>query len=173
MRVTPAKATPEIGNQTEHIIGQLLAALKEWKQTPKPLALQQEFFDRVKKGNSNFIVNVGLIYSKRRSYGWQVKTESFSDIIKGPCRCWCNFSAEWCGPCKMMPPILKEVKDKLGDSVTILKMDIDRNPAVASAYQIQSVPTLIVFRDGQVSTATERRVTRADQLKSVLEGILH
>ena len=72
----------------------------------------------------------------------------------------------------MMPPILKELKDKMGDSVTILKMDIDRNPAVASAYQIQSVPTLIVFRDGQVKWR-QSGVTRADQLKSVLEGILH
>ena len=71
----------------------------------------------------------------------------------------------------MMPPILKEVKDKMGESVTILKMDIDRNPGVASAYGIQSVPTLIVFRDGQVKWR-QSGVTRADQLKNVLDGIL-
>jgi thioredoxin 1 len=100
------------------------------------------------------------------------ENKSFSDIIKGNKPVLVDFSAEWCGPCKMMPPILKEVKDKMGDSVTILKMDIDRNPAVASAYQIQSVPTLIVFRDGQVKWR-QSGVTRADQLKSVLEGILH
>jgi thioredoxin 1 len=70
-----------------------------------------------------------------------------------------------------MPPILKEVKEKVGDSVTILKMDIDRNPAIASAYQIQSVPTLIVFRDGQIKWR-QSGVLRADQIKQVLDGIL-
>ena len=112
----------------------------------------------------SFIINVDLMATS--------ENKSFSDIIKGSKPVLVDFSAEWCGPCKMMPPILKELKDKMGDTVTILKMDIDRNPAVASAYQIQSVPTLIVFRDGQVKWR-QSGVTRADQLKSVLEGILH
>jgi thioredoxin 1 len=97
--------------------------------------------------------------------------QSFGEIIKGNKPVLVDFSAEWCGPCKMMPPILKEVKDKMGETVTILKMDIDRNPAVASAYGIQSVPTLIVFRDGQIKWR-QSGVTRADQLKYVLDGIL-
>ena len=97
--------------------------------------------------------------------------KSFADIIQGNKPVLVDFSAEWCGPCKMMPPILKEVKDKMGERVTILKMDIDRNPAVASAYQILSVPTLIVFRDGQVRWR-QSGVTRADQLESVLESVL-
>jgi thioredoxin 1 len=97
--------------------------------------------------------------------------KSFSDIIQGSKPVLVDFSAEWCGPCKMMPPILKEVKDKLGDKVTILKMDIDRNPAVATAYQILSVPTLIVFRDGQIRWR-QSGVIRAEQLRSVLEGVL-
>lgn len=94
--------------------------------------------------------------------------KSFSEIIKGTTPVLVDFSAEWCGPCKMMPPILKELKEKLGERVTILKMDIDRNPAMASAYQIQSVPTLIVFREGQVRWR-QSGVMRADQLKAVLE----
>jgi len=71
----------------------------------------------------------------------------------------------------MMPPILKEVKDKMGDQVTILKLDIDRNPTVAAAYGIQSVPTLIVFRDGQIKWR-QSGVLRADQIKQVLDGVL-
>ena len=97
--------------------------------------------------------------------------QSFGEIIKGNKPVLVDFSAEWCGPCKMMPPILKDLKDKMGETVTILKMDIDRNPAVASAYGIQSVPTLIVFRDGEIKWR-QSGVTRADQLKYVLDGIL-
>ena len=96
---------------------------------------------------------------------------SFSDIIGGSKPVLVDFSAEWCGPCKMMPPILKEVKEKLGERVTILKMDVDRNPAIATAYQIQSVPTLIVFQAGEVKWR-QSGVMRADQLKAVLESVL-
>ena len=96
---------------------------------------------------------------------------SFREIIQGNRPVLVDFSAEWCGPCKMMPPILKEVKDKMGERITILKLDIDRNPAVASAYGIQSVPTLIVFRDGEIKWR-QSGVIRADQLKYVLDGLL-
>jgi thioredoxin 1 len=97
--------------------------------------------------------------------------QSFGDIIQGNTPVLVDFSAEWCGPCKMMPPILKDLKDKMGETVTILKLDIDRNPAVASAYGIQSVPTLIVFRNGEIKWR-QSGVTRADQLKHILDGIL-
>src|ERR1700734_2460195 len=111
----------------------------------------------------NFALNPGRMATTEK--------QSFGEIIQGSKPVLVDFSAEWCGPCKMMPPILKEVKDKMGERVTILKMDIDRNPAVASAYQIQSVPTLIVFRDGQIKWR-QSGVTRADQLKAVLESVL-
>jgi thioredoxin 1 len=96
---------------------------------------------------------------------------SFGELINGHKPVLVDFSAEWCGPCRMMPPILKELKDKMGDSVTILKLDIDRNPTVAATYGIQSVPTLVVFRDGQIQWRVSG-VTRADQIKQVLDRIL-
>ena len=99
------------------------------------------------------------------------KRQSFGELIQGDKPVLVDFSAEWCGPCKMMPPILKELKEKMGDTVTILKLDIDRNPAVASAYGIQSVPTLVVFRHGQIKWR-QSGVTRADQLKNVLDSVL-
>ena len=114
-------------------------------------------------GFCNFAINDGRMATTEK--------QSFGELIKGNKPVLVDFSAEWCGPCKMMPPILKEVKDKMGESVTILKMDIDRNPAVASAYGIQSVPTLMVFRDGEVKFR-QSGVMQANQLKNVLEGIL-
>lgn len=75
---------------------------------------------------------------------------AFNDIINGDQPTLVDFSATWCGPCKMMEPILKELSSKMGDKVRILKVDIDRNRPTADHYGIQSVPTLILFRKGEI-----------------------
>ena len=96
--------------------------------------------------------------------------ETFNDIIKGTKPVLVDFSAEWCGPCKMMAPILKEVSQKIGNRARIIKIDVDRNPTVARKYQIVSVPTLIVFRNGQIQ-CRQSGVMQAMQLVALLERL--
>ncbi len=74
----------------------------------------------------------------------------FNDIIKDKKPTLVDFYATWCGPCKMMHPILEQLKDKMGDRVTIVKIDVDKNQELAQSYRVMSVPTLIIFRDGEV-----------------------
>ena len=59
-----------------------------------------------------------------------------------------DFFAEWCGPCKMVPPILDEVKKTLGTKIKIVKIDVDKNPSVSGSFQIRSIPTMVLFRNG-------------------------
>jgi thioredoxin 1 len=74
----------------------------------------------------------------------------FGDLIKSGQPVLVDFYAEWCGPCKQMAPTLKQLADRTGDKLKIIKIDIDRSRAAAESFQIRSVPTLIFFKDGKV-----------------------
>jgi thioredoxin 1 len=95
--------------------------------------------------------------------------DSFNDIIQSEKPVLVDFYATWCGPCKMMDPILKELSGLVGESARILKIDVDRNPAAASSYNVMGVPTLIIFKRGKV-VWRESGVVDAATLKRHLDN---
>jgi thioredoxin 1 len=93
---------------------------------------------------------------------------TFQEIISSDKPVLVDFYAEWCGPCKMMTPILKEVKNVMGEEVTIIKVDVDKNPQAADAFQVQGVPTLIIFQKGKIKWR-QAGVVQAKQLQQLLQ----
>ncbi len=96
---------------------------------------------------------------------------TFSDLINADQPVLVDFSAEWCGPCKMLAPILKELKTKVGDKIKIIKIDIDANEKVAQMYQVQAVPTLILFQKGEIKWR-QSGVMTATQLENKINAAL-
>lgn len=93
--------------------------------------------------------------------------ETFSDVISGDQLVLVDFYATWCGPCKMMHPILEQVKATLGDRIRIIKIDVDKYGDTAMQYGIQSVPTLMLFRQSEVLWRGSGALSRADLLATI------
>jgi thioredoxin 1 len=95
------------------------------------------------------------------------KKQTFADIINSETPVLVDFFAEWCGPCKMMSPILKDFAAQMGDRVRVIKIDVDKNPAVAQTYRIQGVPTLMLFQKGETKWR-QSGVVQKRQLEEVI-----
>jgi thioredoxin 1 len=93
--------------------------------------------------------------------------QSFSEIINSEKPVLVDFYATWCGPCQYMSPILEDLAKEIGDDARIIKIDVDKNPKAAAAYGVRGVPTLIIFREGQVKWKASG-VKMKDELKQLL-----
>ena len=96
-------------------------------------------------------------------------SNSFDNIIQSEKPVLIDFFATWCGPCKMLAPVLKEVKDSLGERITILKIDVDKNQELSSKYQVRGVPTMILFQNGKQLWRQSGVLSKEEIVKIILE----
>lgn len=96
------------------------------------------------------------------------KQRTFGEILRTEELVLVDFTATWCGPCKMIAPILDELKSAVGSKVLILKIDVDKNPQASAAYNIQGVPTLILFKKGKI-VWRQSGVVPSNVLKQIIE----
>lgn len=92
---------------------------------------------------------------------------NFNQLVNSKTPVLVDFHAEWCGPCKMQAPILKEVAKEVGDSARIIKIDVDKNQELASRYQVRGVPTLLLFKNGKIHWKTSGVVDKQQLLQNI------
>ena len=93
---------------------------------------------------------------------------SFTNLVKSETPTLVDFYAEWCGPCKMMKPILEELKNQVGSKARIIKIDVDKNQAIANLFQVKGVPTLALFKGGELKWK-QAGVVQVEYLKNIIE----
>lgn len=98
--------------------------------------------------------------------------ETFNEVISGDQLVLVDFFATWCQPCKMMHPILEQLKSQLGNKIRVIKIDVDRNNTTAARFNIQSVPTLMLFRKGEVLWRRSG-VTQSSELLQIINSCLN
>lgn len=94
---------------------------------------------------------------------------TFSNIINSEKPVLIDFFATWCGPCQVLGPILKEVKDSLGDRISIIKIDVDKNQEIALKYQVRGVPTMMLFQNGQQLWRQSGVLSKEQLMKVILD----
>lgn len=97
---------------------------------------------------------------------------SFSELINNDRPTLVDFYADWCGPCKMMKPVLEQLKNEIGDKARIIKIDVDRNPDIANLFRIRGVPTLALFKNGELKWIQPGMATTA-QLHALIDQHTH
>lgn len=106
--------------------------------------LDQNNFENHDIGQFSIFIVLVILLGKKI-----IMKSSFSNIINSDTPVLVDFHADWCGPCKMLAPILKQVKDEMGNALKIVKIDVDKNQSLASTYQVKGVPTMLLFKNGK------------------------
>ena len=101
----------------------------------------------------------------------QLNTEKFDELIKGEKPVVCDFFATWCGPCKMLAPVMEKMEEEYGDKAEFIKVDIDENMELSARYGIMSIPLVAVFKNGEMSAKSLGYVSKSEMSEFLKENL--